>query len=103
MSYRDEISNADIPQSIRITNDELSSVVQSISMIEEQASQLERGWRPALQELGRLKRQYDKVKRFSGAANLLLDMTEIRIQTPQLIAASEQVIRDVQGYLPHPP
>ncbi|MDP3640184.1 MAG: hypothetical protein Q8R53_03205, partial [Nanoarchaeota archaeon] len=60
---------------------------------------LEQGWKPALIQLSRLKEQYNMLHRFTSGARLLIGMNELRKDTAEMIAQSEEVMGNAAVYL----
>lgn len=98
------------PEQQRLTSGNLSSLLEVLTfeytsvqrqqrIIESQERQLEQGWKPALVQLSRLKEQYDMLNRFTSGARLLIGMNELRRDTAEIIARSEEVMGHAAAHI----
>lgn len=92
--------SSDNPSSLlEMLNIEYASVQRQQRIIESQERQLEQGWKPALIQLSRLKEQYNMLSRFTSGARSLIGMNELRKNTVEMIAQSEEVMTDAAAYI----
>lgn len=91
-SGQNELDRNNLSSLLEVLNIEYASVQRQQRIIESQERQLEQGWKPALVQLSRLKEQYDLLSRFTSGARLLIGMNELRRDTAEMIAQSEEVM-----------
>ena len=99
MPEQQRLSNNNLSSLLEVLTIEYASVQRQQRMIESQERQLEQGWKPALIQLSRLKEQYDMLSRFTSGARLLIGMNELRKDTAEMIAQSEEVLGNATGYI----
>ncbi|MDP3698062.1 MAG: hypothetical protein Q8R47_00595 [Nanoarchaeota archaeon] len=93
------LSDDNLSSLLEVLNIEYASVQRQQRMIESQECQLEQGWKPALIQLSRVKEQYDLLSRFTSGARLLIGMNELRKNTAEMIAQSEEVMVNAASYV----
>lgn len=96
---QDRLSNDNLSSLLEVLRIEYASVQRQQRIIEHQERQLEQGWIPALIQLSRVKEQYNMLGRFTSGARLLIGMNELRKNTAEMIAQSEEVMSTAAVYI----
>ncbi|MEK6969368.1 MAG: hypothetical protein AABW48_02990 [Nanoarchaeota archaeon] len=94
-----ELNKNSLSSLLEVLDIEYASVQRQQRIIESQESQLEQGWKPALIQLSRLKEQYDMLSRFTSGARLLIGMNELRKDTAEMVARSEEIMAAAAAHI----
>lgn len=98
-SGQNELDHNNLSSLLEVLNIEYASVQRQQRIIKSQEGQLEQGWKPALIQLSRLKEQYNMLSRFTSGARLLIGMNELRRDTAEMIAQSEEVMSNAAAHI----